>query len=87
MEDINLNKSLVSVQYESKQEPGTFGGKPYTYIAGINLSVGDIVVAPVGQSKTKARVHEINVPESKVDERVMPHLKTIEKLYVEGEEE
>jgi hypothetical protein len=81
-----MSKSYVSVQYESKEEPGKFGGKPYTYIAGIELAVGDLVVAPVGKSETKAQVSAINVPESKIDERVMPHLKTIEKLYEsEGE--
>jgi len=81
-----MNTKYVSVQYESKHEPGVFGGRPYTYIAGIDLSVGDIVVAPVGVGKTKARVHEINVPESRIDERWINDLKTIEKLYVEGED-
>ena len=76
-----MNKRYVSVQYESKTEPGTFGGRAYTYIAGIDLSVGDIVVAPVGKGHSKAKVSEVDVPESKIDERWINELKTIEKFY------
>jgi len=46
------------------------------------LKVGDIVDAPVSGNipVSVARVCKVDVSESKVDERILPHLKTIEKL-------
>jgi len=73
--------NLVSVQYQSKDDPELYAGREYTYIAGIDLSVGELVIAPVGKDESVARVSAVNVPESKVDERIMPLLKTIQKRF------
>ena len=81
-----MNK-MVSVQYESKHEPGTFGGREYTYYAGIELNVGDLIIAPTRDAYSKARVSQIDVPDGKVDERFVPFMKTINKKWTEESEE
>lgn len=58
------NKSInfVEVQFESRYKPGTYNGKPYTYIADVALDVGDIVKVPTRSGESTARVCRINVP-------------------------
>jgi hypothetical protein len=73
--------NLVSVQYRNKDNPEVYTGREYTYLTAIDLAVGDLVMAPVRDGFSVAQVSAINVPESKVDERIMPLLKTIEKMY------
>ncbi|MCL2220981.1 MAG: hypothetical protein FWC20_01830 [Oscillospiraceae bacterium] len=82
-----MSKPLVSVQYQNKKNSDEYDGREYTYFAGIDLAVGDLVIAPVGNSESVAKVSAVNVPESKVDERWMSKLKTIDKLYVPKSEE
>ena len=77
--------NYVGVQFQSKHNADEFSGRVYSYKTAIDLSVGDIVVVPTSNGEGVARVSEINVPESRIDERVMPLLKTIEKRYI-GEE-
>ena len=50
------------------------------------LTVGDKVMAPTKGGDKRAMVVEINVPESRVDERIMPLLKEITD-YDTGEQE
>jgi hypothetical protein len=74
----------ISVQYKSKFAPDTFGSREYTYIDGIgDLAVGDLVIAPAGKGQSTAQVSKVDVPESKIDERVMPLLKTVTERYQE----
>ena len=82
-----MSLEIVEVQYKAKSasvpgnNPDEFGGRKYSYFTAIPLQVGDIVVAPAGNGETIAKVVTVDVPESKVDERVLPLLKTIERLY------
>ena len=72
--------NIVSVQYESSEKPGEYRGREYSYFSVIpDLAVGDIVIAPTAKGESMAKVSAIDVPESKVDERILPFLKTIEK--------
>ena len=70
------NKKIIAVQY---RDPKTniFRGREYTYFSTVDLSVGDIIIVPVGQGTSVARVCNIDVSESKVDERIM---KTINEV-------
>jgi hypothetical protein len=77
----------ISVKYPSKYNPGEFAGREYTYIDGIGLAVGDLVIAPAGKGQSLAMVTTVDVPESKIDERVMPLLKTITERHIEKEDE
>jgi hypothetical protein len=89
-----MNKTIVAVCFEDRNTPGNYGGKRYNYYTEIALNPGDIVlvpfgnktISPLGSNESKALVVEIDVPESRVDERVMPLLKTISKLYVPPQE-
>lgn len=67
----------ISVQYA---RDGEYGGREYTYIDGTEtgVNVGDIVVAPTARGDNLARVSAVDVPDSKIDERVMPLIRTIE---------
>ena len=72
---------LIMVQFRSKTEPLVYAGKEYAYRTLIDVEIGDLVVVPVRNELDIARVSAINVPESKVDERIMPFLKTVEKKW------
>ena len=73
-----MQTNIISVKYEDEYMPKTFSGKAYSYYSNIDVSVGDLVIAPVKDTEKIARVSEINVPEYKV-EMIKPFLKTIEK--------
>ena len=73
-----MQTNIISVKYEDEYMPKTFSGKAYSYYTKIDVSVGDLVIAPARDTEIIARVSEINVPEYKV-EMIKPFLKTIEK--------
>ena len=75
-------KTIVSVCFKSKYSE-EFGGKPYHYFTDIPLNVGDVVKVPTAQGESIAKVYEINVSESCVDERILPNLKTITEFASE----
>jgi len=91
-----MKGKYISVQYLSKAMTGImvddysninpalnpFSGREYTYITELDLKVGDIVYAPTQSGDRIARVACIDVPDSKIDERIMQLLKTIESVYV-----
>ena len=57
---------------------GEYFGRSYSYFCDIpDVQTGDIVIAPTYKGDTEAQIVEVDVPESKVDERVLPLLKTI----------
>ena len=73
---------LITVKYQRRYEPWDYAGRDYTYRTTIDdLTVGDLVIAPVKDEFSIAQVSAVDVPESKVDERIMPLLKTIEKRW------
>jgi hypothetical protein len=83
MEAISMSKSkYVSVQYQNDNpcDP-IYSSREYTYITKLDLKVGDLVYAPTKNGDNIARVANADVPESKIDERIMPLLKEIERLY------
>lgn len=73
--------NIVGVKFQSKFTPGEFVGREYNYFSAIKLAVGDIVVVPTQNSEGIAKVVSVDVPESKIDERIMPLLKTIETKF------
>ena len=76
---------LVNIKY-FKPNMNAFYGNSFTYRTSLNLQVGDKVMAPTKGGDKRAMVVEINVPESRVDERIMPLLKEITE-YDTGEKE
>lgn len=71
-----METNIISVKYEDKYMPKTFGGKAYSYLTAVSVEIGDLVVAPTANGDKIARVSEINIPESKV-EQIKPYLKLI----------
>ena len=53
-----------------------FGGRAYCYYTIVDVNVGDLVIAPTANGNKIARVSEINIPESKVND-IKPYLKLI----------
>lgn len=71
-----MKTNIISVKYEDNYEPGTFGGKAYSYFTAVDVEVGDLVIAPTSYGDKIARVSEINIPEAKV-EFIKPYMKLI----------
>ena len=71
-----METNIISVKYEDKYIPKTFGGKSDSYLTTVNVKIGDLVIAPTANGNKIARVSEINIPESKVEE-IKPYLKLI----------
>lgn len=68
---------IVNVKYRDSLT-GEYFGRSYSYFCDIpDVQTGDIVIAPTYKGDTEAQIVEVDVPESKVDERVLPLLKTI----------
>jgi len=83
---MSQGKTIVSVRYFRIHGGKRFYAKPeYHYYADIPLNVGDVVKAPTAGGYKKARVYKVDVPESKVGERI--HLKTIDSLHELNESE
>ena len=76
-----MEKMIVNVRYCGNG--GELSSRAYSYYADIPLSVGDRVVVPTYKGDGEAVVSEINVPESRIDERILPVLKTITRKVVE----
>ena len=66
----------VMVQFENRYSPGTYCGKPYSYITEHRLAVGDVVLVETKFGDTVAKVVEVDVPEYRIKE-VLPMLKHI----------
>lgn len=73
---------LVNVRYFKPQLNG-YAGNAFTYKTVLPLKVGDKVIAPTRGGDNRAMVVEINVPEGRVDERVMPLLREITQYDAE----
>ena len=56
--------------------PKTFNGKAYSYITRVNVEIGDLVIAPTAYGDKIARVSEIDIPETRI-ENIKQFLKTI----------
>ena len=73
---------IINVQFKNKKND-SYGGRPYSYRCEIPATPGDIVKVPTAYGDSNARVLEIDVPESRVDERILPQLKTVTEFAEE----
>lgn len=71
-----MNTNIISVKYEDRFMPKTFNGKAYSYITRVNVEIGDLVIAPTSYGDKIARVSEIDIPETRI-ENIKQFLKTI----------
>lgn len=71
-----VQRMIISVKFKSKKTQ-TYSGRGYSYFCNIPVKPGDYVKVPAGESEAVALVAEINVPESRVDERVLPVMKSV----------
>ncbi len=71
-----MNTNIISVKYEDRFMPKTFNGKAYSYITRVNVEIGDLVIAPTAYGDKIARVSEIDIPETRI-ENIKQFLKTI----------
>ena len=69
--------SIITVQYESRKEPGIFGGRDYTYFADQDYEVGDIVAAPTRYGIGLALVTQVGVDEASVPAELRKKLKHV----------
>lgn len=74
--NVKMETNIISVKYESNYTPKVFEGKSYSYYSSVDVTVGDLVVAPTAHGDKIARVSEINIPEEKI-QLIKPYLKTI----------
>ena len=71
---------IVNVNYINEMTGEVRRGSAYSYRCSIpNVAVGMKVIAPTTKREALAVISEINVPESRVDERILPVLKEITK--------
>ncbi|WP_298021148.1 hypothetical protein [uncultured Dysosmobacter sp.] len=68
-------KEIVEIRYCGQD--GQPRGKAYSYYTDIPLAVGDRVIVPTYKGDGEGVVCAVAVPESTVDEHVLPLLKTI----------
>ena len=69
---------IVNVYYRDEETGSVRAGRPYSYRCSIpNASVGMEVIAPTAKREARAVICEIDVPESRIDERILPLLKEI----------
>lgn len=67
---------IISVQF--KRKDGEYGGREYSYLCSIpDVKPGDLVKVSTKDGESIVRVTEVNVPESRVDARILPILKPI----------
>ena len=67
---------LVNIRYY-KPLHKAYAGNTFTYRTDLPMNVGDKVMAPTKGGDKRAMVVEINVPESRIDARILPLLKEI----------
>lgn len=69
---------IVNVHYIDEKTGTIRSSGTYSYRCSIpNASVGMEVIAPTAKREARAVICEINVPESCIDERILPLLKEI----------
>ena len=71
-----MDTNIIKVKYEDAFAPKTFGGKAYSYYTDVSVEIGDFVIAPTAFGEKVARVSEINIPTSDI-ENIKDKLKTI----------
>jgi hypothetical protein len=79
---------IVAVKFQSKDNPGEYGGRDYNYFVkdGIDLREGDVVQVDTVRGPSKVKVSRTGISESQVDERVWPMMKVITSGPIAPEE-
>ncbi len=72
--------SIIAVQFQSKKTPGEFSGREYNYFSNVELSVGDIIIAPTAKGQSAVRVCRVNVADSEISDHVRPYMQTITEI-------
>ena len=69
---------IVNVHYIDEKTGTIRSSGTYSYRCSVpNVHVGMEVIAPTAKREARAVICEINVPESRIDERILPLLKEI----------
>ena len=69
---------IVNVHYIDEKTGTIRSSGTYSYRCSVpNASVGMEVIAPTAKREARAVICEIDVPESRIDERILPLLKEI----------
>ena len=69
---------IVNVHYIDEKTGTIRSSGTYSYRCSVpNARVGMEVIAPTAKREARAVICEINVPESRIDERILPLLKEI----------
>jgi len=79
-----MDKTIVGINYKNKHT-GEFSGKTYNYFCELDAKVGDIVNVPTVNGDSVARICEVDVPRSRIDEAIIPIMKTI-TAFAESQE-
>ena len=72
---------IISVRYKNTKSSDGFGKREYSYYSNLDVKPGDMVFAPSAMGENIVMVSEIDIPDSRVDERVLPLLKNITRKY------
>ena len=68
---------IISALFKSKKT-GEYGGRKYSYFCNIpGVKPGNFVKVPAGDGEAVALVAEINVPESRVEDRILAIMKSV----------
>ena len=77
---------IISAQFKNKKY-GTYGGRKYSYFCDIpGVKPGDYVKVPAGTGESVALVAEVDVPESKVDDRIRAIMKSVIAIVEDPEQ-
>ena len=77
---------IISAQFKSKKT-GTYGGRKYSYFCDIpGVKPGDYVKVPARDSEEVILVAEVDIPESKVDDRILAIMKSVIAIVEDPEQ-
>ena len=77
---------IISAQFKNKKY-GTYEGRKYSYFCDIpGVKPGEYVKVPAGTSESVALVAEVDVPESKVDDRILAIMKSVIAIVEDPEQ-
>lgn len=81
--------SIVSVQFQNKQNPEIFSGREYSYFTAIPLKAGDVVAVPTKNGEGKAKVVKIGIKESELscDLNILKTIKALADTELPVEED
>ena len=75
---------IISAQFKSKKTD-TYTGRKYSYFCNLpGVKPGKFVKVPAGDTESVALVAEINVPESRVEDRILAVMKSVIAIVEES---